>query len=124
MDRSCIAILFTSLLLPATLSAHASLLKSIPARRAHLFNAPSKVELWFSERLEARFSHLTVTDAHDRRVDLGNTEIPPDDPKRMSIGVGPLQPGLYKVRFRVLSVDGHVVEDEFSFTIRAGRPAS
>jgi methionine-rich copper-binding protein CopC len=42
----------------------------------------------------------------------------PDDLKRLSVGVSPLAPGTYTVRYRVLSVDGHVVESEFSFTIR------
>ena len=35
--------------------------------------------------------------------------------KRISVGVNPLAPGQYKIRFRVLSVDGHVVEDEVRF---------
>jgi methionine-rich copper-binding protein CopC len=34
------------------------------------------------------------------------------------VGVNPLAPGQYRIRFRVLSVDGHIVEDEFHFTIR------
>jgi methionine-rich copper-binding protein CopC len=37
--------------------------------------------------------------------------------------VNPLPPGQYKVRFRVLSVDGHVVEEEFPFTIREAQRA-
>ena len=30
----------------------------------------------------------------------------------------PLPPGRYLVKFRVLSVDGHIVEDQFPFTIK------
>jgi copper resistance protein C len=118
MDRSWAAIVLIALVCPSALSAHASLVKSVPARRAQLFNAPTKIQLWFNERLEARFCHLTVSDANNKRVDLGNVEIGADDSKRLSVGIGPLEPGLYKIRFRVLSVDGHVVEDEFPFTIR------
>jgi methionine-rich copper-binding protein CopC len=34
------------------------------------------------------------------------------------VGLRRLTPGTYTVRFRVLSVDGHVVENEFPFTLR------
>jgi methionine-rich copper-binding protein CopC len=112
------AIVVAALFFPSAVSAHAYLVKSIPARRAVLFNAPTKIQLWFNERLESRFSHLTVTDAENKRVDLDNVEVGPDDAKRLSVGIGTLPPGQYKIKFRVLSVDGHVVEDEFHFTIR------
>jgi methionine-rich copper-binding protein CopC len=79
------------------------------------------VQLWFNERLEAAFSRLTVVDGDGRQVDAGDIRVSPDDPKRLSVGVAPLAPGTYTVRYRVLSVDGHIVESEFSFTIRAPR---
>jgi methionine-rich copper-binding protein CopC len=110
--------LCVSLTFPSTVLPHAALIKSIPARRAQIFNAPKKIQLWFNERLEARFSSLEVIDSKGKRVDRGNVAVGTDDSKRLFVGVNPLPPGQYKVRFRVLSVDGHVVEDEFPFTIR------
>jgi methionine-rich copper-binding protein CopC len=59
-----------------------------------------------------------VIDSSGNRVDLGNVAVDTHDPKRISVGVKLLVPGQYKIRFRVLSVDGHVVEDEVPFTIR------
>jgi copper resistance protein C len=97
---------------------HAYLVKSSPARRAVRSRAPAHVQLWFNERLEAQFSHLTVWDADGRQVDSGNAQVGPEDPKQLSVGVPPLAPGTYKVRYRVLSVDGHIVESEFPFTLR------
>jgi copper resistance protein C len=109
----CALLTFPSIVLP-----HAALVKSIPPQRAQLFKAPTQIQLWFSEKLEARFSSLAVIDSKGKRVDLGNVAVGTDDPKRLSVAVNPLPPGPYKIRFRVLSVDGHVVEDEFPFTIR------
>jgi copper resistance protein C len=103
---------------PSAASAHAILVKSFPASRAVLYKAPAKVELWFSERLEPRFSSLSVNDANGKRVDAGAVEVSADDPKRLSVRIKPLAAGGYIVRFRVLSVDGHVVEDQFPFTIK------
>jgi copper resistance protein C len=111
------------LLFPHDVLAHASLVKSAPARRAVLFKAPPKVQLWFSEKLEARFSSLMVIDSAGKRVDLDNVTIDAKDSKQLSVAVGPLPPGQYRVKFRVLSVDGHILEEDFPFTIRGSRPA-
>jgi copper resistance protein C len=113
------AFVFCALLtFPSTVLPHAALVKSVPARRAQIFKAPAQIQLWFNEKLEARFSSLTVTDSSGKRVDQGNVAVGTDDPKRLSVAVHPLPPGLYRIKFRVLSVDGHVVEDEFPFTVR------
>jgi copper resistance protein C len=111
-------VLCVLLTLPSIVLPHAALVKSIPARRAQIFKAPAQIQLWFNEKLEARFSSVAVIDAKGERVDRGNVTVGTDDPKLLSVGVNPLPPGLYKIKFRVLSVDGHVVEDEFPFTIR------
>jgi copper resistance protein C len=118
MDRLWVLVFCILLVSPSTVLSHASLVKSVPARRGQIFKSPPQIQLWFSERLEARFSSLKVIDSSGKRVDLGNVEVSTDDPKRISVRVNPLAPGQYKIRFRVLSVDGHVVEDEVPFTIR------
>jgi copper resistance protein C len=97
---------------------HASLVRSSPARRATLATAPDRVQLWFNEAVEPRFSSVSVRDAAGQSVDLGDARVDPEDPKRLTVGLRPLGRGTYRVRFRVLSVDGHVVESEFPFTLR------
>jgi methionine-rich copper-binding protein CopC len=106
------------LAVPTSGWAHAYLVKSSPARRAVLSNPPSRVVLWFNERLEAQFSQLSVWSREGEQVDSGDTLVGPDDPKKLSVGVPPLPAGAYSVKFRVLSVDGHVVEAEFPFSVR------
>lgn len=118
MGRLWVLVFCLLLIFPSIVSSHASLVKSVPARRAQIFKSPAQIQLWFNERLEASFSSLRVIDSSGKRVDLGNVEVSTDDPKRISVGVNLLAPGQYKIRFRVLSVDGHVVEDEVPFTIR------
>jgi methionine-rich copper-binding protein CopC len=101
-----------------TAGAHASLVRSSPARRATLTTPPDRVQLWFNEAVEPRFSTVSVWSAAGQQVDLADARVEPEDPKRLAVGVGTLGPGTYRVKFRVLSVDGHVVESEFTFTIR------
>lgn len=108
-------------LAPAPASAHAYLVKALPAQRAVVFAPPERLQLWFNERLEAAFCTLQVVDSADKAVDKGDTQVAADDPKRLSVGLKPLTAGVYTVKFRVLSVDGHVVTNQFSFTVRGSR---
>jgi methionine-rich copper-binding protein CopC len=114
-------VLVAILFVPVIASAHASLVKSLPARRATVDTPPPRVQLWFNERLEPAFSRLSVWDARKIEVDLKDVQVAPDDPKQLSVGIPALGAGVYTVRFRVLSVDGHVVESEFAFTVRGPR---
>jgi methionine-rich copper-binding protein CopC len=107
------------LLLPALVAAHASLVKSSPARRATLAQAPARVELTFSERLEPAYATVSVWDEAGRQVDLKDAAVPRDDNRRVTVSLPTLPSGTYTVRFRVLSVDGHVVESSFPFSVRA-----
>jgi copper resistance protein C len=106
---------------PTAAFAHAYLVKSVPAGRATLFNSPGKIQLWFNERLEPKYSYASVHDPAGKRVDSDDARVAVDDPKRLSIGVKKLPAGRYTVKFRVLSVDGHVVEQSFPFTIREAK---
>ena len=103
---------------PAFAWAHASLVKSVPAQRAALYRAPAKIQLWFNERLEPRYSSLSLVDAKGKAVETGKVEVAPDDPRSLVAPIGSLVPGRYAVKYRVLSTDGHVVQSEFPFTIR------
>jgi copper resistance protein C len=112
-------LLIVLLLVPITSWGHAYLVKSSPARRAALSNPPTRVVLWFNERLEAQFSQLSVWNAEGQQVDGGDVQVGPDDAKRLSVGIPTLPAGSYRVKYRVLSVDGHIVEAEFPFTVRS-----
>ncbi len=103
---------------PAPADAHAVLVKSVPAARVVLKRAPDRVQLWFNERLEPAFSTASVWSAAGTRVDRQDALVGPDDAKRLTITLPGLEPGSYTVRLRVLSVDGHIVEASFLFTVK------
>lgn len=113
-----LALLISALLMPGWAWAHASLVKSVPAQRAVLYRAPAQIQLWFNERLEIRYSSLSLVDGRGEPVETGAVEIAVDDPKSIHAAIKSLPPGGYTVKYRVLSTDGHVVENQFSFTIR------
>ena len=51
-------------------------------------------------------------------MDRQDVRVGPDDTKRISVTLPALEPGTYTVRFRVLSVDGHIVAASFPFTVK------
>lgn len=116
--RLALASLLALLALPVAGDAHAVLVKSSPARRAVLAVPPPRVELVFNERLEPAYSTVSVWAAGDVRVDDGTVIVGPDDRRRLSVGLPPLKRGTYSVKFRVLSVDGHIVEGTYTFEVR------
>lgn len=118
LQRLAASIVYLLILPPSLAFAHAYLIKSVPPGRATLFASPAKIQLWFNERLEPRYSSISVLDADGKRVDLDNARVSTEDAKQLAIGIKPLQSGRYTVKFRVLSVDGHVVEQGFPFTVR------
>jgi methionine-rich copper-binding protein CopC len=107
------------LVVPSTSGPHAYLVKSSPARRAVLSGAPARVVLWFNERLEAQFSQASVWNTAGQQVDGGDVQVGPDDGKKLSVAIPTLPGGTYTVKYRVLSVDGHIVESQFPFTVRS-----
>jgi copper resistance protein C len=98
--------------------AHSMLVKAEPPRRAVLAKAPTQVRLWFNEDIEGDYATLIVLDANKQPVTGVKPQLAPDDPKSVVLPLPDLASGKYSVKFRVLSVDGHVVESSFDFTVK------
>jgi methionine-rich copper-binding protein CopC len=103
--------------LAGTAFAHAHLQRAAPPVGGTVRKAPERVELWFSERLEPSLSRLEVQDASGQRVDKNDAHAAPDDARHLVASVPSLAPGKYKVVWRAVSVDSHVTEGDFTFTI-------
>ncbi|HEX4993563.1 MAG TPA: copper resistance CopC family protein [Methylomirabilota bacterium] len=101
--------------------AHASLVRSAPTHRAVLGQMPERVQLWFNERIEPAYSTVSVWNEAGAQVDARDVAVGPDDPRLLSVTVEARQSGLYTVKYRVLSVDGHIVDSRFTFTVKASR---
>jgi hypothetical protein len=98
--------------------AHSMLVKAEPPRRAVLAKTPTQVRLWFNEEIEGDYASLVVLDAEKHSVTEIKPQLAPDDRKSIVLPLPELTPGKYSVKFRVLSVDGHVVESSFDFTVK------
>jgi hypothetical protein len=97
--------------------AHAFLDHASPAVGSTVHATPAQVKLWFTQELEPAFSTLQVSDASGKRVDNGDAQLDPADATQLEVSVPTLAPGRYRVTWRVLSVDTHVTEGDFSFDV-------
>ena len=97
-----------------TAEAHAFLDHAEPRVGSTVPTAPRELVLFYAQNLEAAFSSVEVSDANGKRVDLGKPSI---SASVMRVGLKPLPPGTYRVRWQVLSVDTHTTEGSFTFRV-------
>jgi copper resistance protein C len=94
--------------------AHSFLEHAEPRVGSTVPTAPKEVVLTFSQKLEPAFSSIEVSDASGARVDQGKANV---SATTMRIGLKPLAPGTYRVRWQVLSTDTHSTEGNFTFQV-------
>ena len=116
------AALLASALAASGAHAHAVLVRSSPAHRAVLTQAPERVDLWFNERLEPAYSTVSVWTEAGTQADEKDAAVASDDARRLTVSLSTRAPGLYTVKYRVLSVDGHVVDSRINFTVKGRTP--
>jgi len=97
---------------------HAFPARSEPRVGAVVRTAPTRVQIWFDGELEPAFSTLSVTDAAGTRVDRGDARVDGENRRLLRVSLAALRPGEYKVRWRVLAVDGHRTEGDYTFTVK------
>jgi methionine-rich copper-binding protein CopC len=105
--------LFT-VMLGTVAEAHAFLDHAEPRVGSTVPTAPRQLSLSFTQKLEPAFSSVEVSDGNGVRVDLGRPSI---SASVMRVGLKPLSPGTYRVRWHVLSVDTHTTEGSFTFQV-------
>ena len=112
--KSRIAALCTWLLLPLMAGAHAHLGASEPADGSVITAAPEQFTLKFSE--SAHLTSLTLLKAGEHEPQK-ISPLPAVTNTLISIPAPPLGPGVYELRYRVLSADGHIMSGSVHFTI-------
>lgn len=101
--------------------AHAALVRANPPARSQIRVAPVRAQLWFSERLEPTYSTMSVW-RDQTQIDRRDARVTPEDARSLTVALAPLSPGTYVVKYRVLSVDSHVVDGSYSFTVTDRAP--
>ena len=104
-------------------SAHANLVRAVPAPGQSVAEPPAVVFAEFSEAIDPAYSRIEVLDRTGAVVSVGDSEPDPTGNTGLLVRVGELSDGTYVVPWRTLSqVDGHIIRGSFVFAI--GEPVA
>ncbi len=123
LKKVCLSALFillvTGINAPPVM-AHATLIRSEPADNASLADPPREVRLWFNESISAQFSSAQLLDVNAQPVKVTHIQVDSADPTLMSLTLPRLSPGIYSIRWKVLSeTDGHFTQGFVVFGVGA-----
>jgi hypothetical protein len=101
-------------------AAHNELIGSLPEDGSTVATTPEVVELAFDEPVQREFDQLAVLDEDDGHHEEGEVEIVGG---RVRQPVGELEPGRYRITYRIVSADGHPVTGTVTFTVSSDGPS-
>jgi methionine-rich copper-binding protein CopC len=101
----------------ARLEAHAFLKDANPEVGSTMQTSPSEVRIRFTENIEPAVSSIQVFDATGKEVDKHDLHLDRSDHALLHISLPPLGVGTYKVTWRVVSVDTHATNGNFTFRV-------
>lgn len=99
--------------------AHASVTKSDPAALSSLSTSPSKVDVYFSDPIDIKYSQVKVLDSDGKQIQENDQHYINNNQNTLSVSLPSNLPnGIYTIATKVLDqTDGHVTEDVFAFGV-------
>jgi copper resistance protein C len=101
----------------ARLQAHAFLKDADPGVGSVIQTSPSEVRIRFTENIEPAVSSIQIFDASGKEVDKRDLHLDRSDHAMLRVSLPKLGAGTYKVVWRVVSVDTHVTNGNFTFRV-------
>src|SRR5919107_3746300 len=99
--------------------AHATLVEATPRPGSEVSRPPERVELHFSEPVDAEFDPVVVRGADGARVDAHDAHVDPEDARIVLADLERVPERSYTVKWRVTSIDGNVVDGRYPFAVAA-----
>lgn len=98
--------------------AHATIVKSEPAKDAQLTVAPSAIVLTFNEEIEPAFSSVKLNHHAGKAVAMNKAKVDAADKKVLRAVVPVLSKGKYTVKYSTMGRDGHKRAGAFDFVVK------
>jgi copper transport protein len=117
MKKNIILTFFIMLLfIPAIAFSHVGVVESSPPVDGVITTSPEKITVNFGGSIEPAFSKIEVFDPNGDKVSTKCRFLEEDSVIESDLQEN-LAPGVYKVKWKVMSLDGHTLKGEFNFTI-------
>ena len=117
MKRTIVSLFLIILAGTAQVEAHAFLRDAEPGVGSTVQASPNEVRIRFTEDIEPAFSSIQVFDPSGKEVDKHDVHLNPSDRALLHVSLPRLGAGIYKVVWRVVSVDTHVTNGNFTFRV-------
>jgi methionine-rich copper-binding protein CopC len=117
MKRTIVSLFLIVLTGTTRLEAHAFLKDAEPGVGSMVQTSPNEVRIRFTENIEPGFSSIQVFDASGKEVDKRDVHLDRSDRALLHVSLPQLRAGIYKVVWRVVSVDTHVTNGSFTFQV-------
>ena len=117
MKRIIFLVILILLAKLARLEAHAFLQRAEPGVGSTVQTSPSEVRIRFTEDIEPAASSIQVFDASGKEVDKRDLHLDRSDHALLHVSLPRLGAGVYKVVWRIVSVDTHLTSGSFMFRI-------
>ena len=117
MKHTIVSLFLIVLTGAARVEAHAFLKDAEPSVGSTIQTSPGEVRIRFTENIEPAFSTIQVFDASGKEVDKRDVHLDRSDRALLHVSLPRLGAGIYKVVWRVVSVDTHVTNGNFTFRI-------
>ena len=115
--RHCLLLLVLFMTYLSTAKAHGYVVRAIPADRSTLERPPTRLQYWFSEDLEPRFSEINLRDQSGAIIASGAVDEKNHALLALRVPAG-LSDGAYIVELRpAFASDGHVIAESRVFFV-------
>ena len=102
-------------------SLHLQLDRSAPAADSTVQGPVEELRFWFSQSPRLDPTTIRLVGPDEELVELGELQAAADDASILFTAVAETTPpGVYRVIWRTMASDGHVVRGDFSFTVGSG----
>ncbi|KQO08468.1 copper resistance CopC/CopD family protein [Paenibacillus sp. Leaf72] len=108
------ALLLFMLCSPALADAHANMERSTPLQDAELIESPSSIRIQYTEEFDPDLSRIVLEDEAGNAI---KGKLSAEKDRWLVYTIPKLSPGIYKVKWQVLSVDTHVTDGSFRFAV-------
>jgi methionine-rich copper-binding protein CopC len=123
LPKLCVAMLVC--LVNSAALAHAGLAQTVPAHDAVLAQAPAELHFQFMAQVTISNIRLEITGG-DRKGERVEVRLPRNSigqstafGEQIALALPSLAPASYRVTYQAVSIDGHIMVDDFSFTVSA-----
>jgi copper transport protein len=104
------------LIIPVIAYSHVAVVESSPPENGTVASSPAKITVNFGGSVEPAFSKIEVFDPNGDKVSVKCRFLEEDSVIESDLQEN-LAQGVYTVKWKVMSLDGHTLKGEFNFTI-------